>query len=39
VEKNLIQDLESSVKLDLDPARRLLDGLSVVVGTPAFDKG
>lgn len=36
--QHLIQELQSSVQVDLDPAGRLLDALPRVVGSPAFHK-
>lgn len=34
--QDLVQQLQSSVQVDLDPARRLLDALPGVVGPPAL---
>ena len=37
--ENLVKDLESPMQVHLDPARRLLDRLPVVVWTPALHEG
>lgn len=36
--QNLVQQLQRSVQMDLDPAGGLLDALAGVVGSPALDK-
>merc|ERR1719489_168841 len=38
-EEKLVKELQGSVQVDFDPAGRFLDGFSVVVWSPAFDKG
>jgi pantothenate synthetase len=36
--EDFVEELESAVEVNLDPTRRLLDGLARVVRAPSFDE-